>query len=88
MPKNLRHYLEYQADRVEAVLAAHRAPGRVTGGTVGPRVIRFSLNPAPHVRIAAIKRLHDDLALALRVPELSIRRGKAKKIGPYPYRWR
>ena len=76
MPRSMRPYLEYQADRVEAVLAAHRAPGRVTGGTVGPRMIRFFLNPAPHIRYAAIKRLADDLALAMKVPTLSVDRGK------------
>ena len=76
MPRSIRPYLEYQADRVEAVLAAHRTPARVTGGTVGPRLIRFFLNPAPHIRFAAIRNLADDLALALRVPTLRIDRGK------------
>lgn len=76
MPRSLRPYLEYQADRVEAVLAAHRAPVRVTGGTVGPRLIRFFLNPAPHIRFSAIKSLADDLALAMRVPSLTIERSK------------
>jgi S-DNA-T family DNA segregation ATPase FtsK/SpoIIIE len=70
----MRPYLEYQADRVEAVLNAHRAGGRITGGTVGPRHIRFFLNPEPHTRFAKIRRLADDLALALRVPDLTIDR--------------
>ena len=70
--KNMRPYLEYQADRVEAVLAAHRAPGRITGGTVGPRLIRFFLSPAPHTRLSAIRRLADDLALAMRVSSLAV----------------
>lgn len=76
MSRSIRPYLEYQADRVEAVLAAHRAPGRITGGTVGPRLIRFFLNPAPHTRFSSIKNLADDLALAMRVPALSIDKGK------------
>jgi DNA segregation ATPase FtsK/SpoIIIE-like protein len=76
MSRSLRPYLEYQADRVEAVLAAHRTPGRVTGGTVGPQLIRFILDPAPYVRLSAIQHLADDLALALRVPTLSIDRGR------------
>jgi S-DNA-T family DNA segregation ATPase FtsK/SpoIIIE len=66
--------LNLQADRLEAVLTSHRAPGRITGGTVGPRHIRFFLNPAPHIRFATVKRLADDLALALRVPHLSVDR--------------
>jgi S-DNA-T family DNA segregation ATPase FtsK/SpoIIIE len=72
----MRPYLEYQADRVEAVLAAHRAPGHITGGTVGPRLIRFFLNPAPHTRFNAVKSLADDLALAMQAPNLTIQRGK------------
>ena len=40
---NLRHYLETQSDRTEALLAAHHAPARITGGTVGPRLIRLFL---------------------------------------------
>jgi len=76
MSNTVRPYLEYQADRVEAVLAAHHAPGRVTGGTIGPRLIRFFLNPAPHTRFASIKRLADDLALAMQISSLSIDRRK------------
>ena len=63
---NLRHYLEGQSDRAEAVLAAQRAPARITGGAVGPRLIRLFLNPAPHTRFSTIRGLTDDLALALR----------------------
>ena len=76
MSKQIRPYLEYQADRVEAVLAAHRAPGRITGGTVGPRLVRFFLDPAPRTRFTAIKRLADDLALAMRVSNLAIDRNE------------
>ncbi|TFG65762.1 MAG: DNA translocase FtsK [Anaerolineales bacterium] len=71
----LQPYLNLQADRLEAVLNAHRAPGRITGGTVGPRHIRFYLNPAPNIRYTTIKRLAEDLALALRVPHLTVDRG-------------
>lgn len=76
MARALQPYLEYQADRVEAVLAAHRSPGRVTGGMVGPQLIRFFLDPAPHTRFATIRRLADDLALALHVPNLRIARDR------------
>ena len=74
MATQIKPYLEYQADRVEAVLAAHRAPGRITGGTVGPRLIRFFLAPAPLTRLSAIRRLTDDLALAMRVSSLAVSR--------------
>lgn len=73
--KNMKPYLDYQADRVESVLATHKVPGRVTGGTVGPRQIRFNLDPQPQVRVSAVKRLTEDLALALRVPQLRVDRG-------------
>lgn len=76
MSRSLRPYLEYQADRIEATLAQHNTPGRIVGGTIGPRLIRFFLQPAPHIRFASIKRLADDLALAIQVPTLSIDRGK------------
>jgi len=76
MSHQMRNYLEYQADRVEAVLTTYRAPGQVTGGTVEPRLVRFFLNPAPHTRFAAIKRLANDMALALRVSNLHIKRGR------------
>ncbi len=69
---SIRPYLEYQADRVEAVLSAHRAPARITGGVVGPRLIRFFLAPAPQTRFAAIRALSDDLALALKAPSLRL----------------
>ena len=73
--RSLRPYLELRADLVESVLGAHRAPGRVTGGTVGPRLIRFYIQPAPHVRFASIQRLSEDLALGLRVPQVHLSRG-------------
>lgn len=77
MERSLRPYLEDQADRVEAILAAHKTPGRVVGGTVGPQLIRFFLAPAPCIRLAEIERLVDDLALAMQVRELRIDRNKA-----------
>ncbi len=73
--RSLRPYLELRADLVESVLGAHRTPGRVTGGTVGPRLIRFYIQPAPHVRFASIQRLSEDLALGLRVPQVRLSRG-------------
>ena len=76
MPQPLRAYLEAQADRVEMILSSHKAPGRVTGGTVGPRLVRFFLDPAPDIRYAKIRRLADDLALALHVSTLRVDRSE------------
>lgn len=76
MPQPLRAYLEAQADRVEMILSSHKAPGRVTGGTVGPRIVRFFLDPAPDVRYEKIRRLGDDVALALHVSHVKIDRSE------------
>lgn len=74
----LRAYLELQADRIEAVLSIYRTPGRVTGGTVNPRQIRFFLSPAPYVRFADIQVLAYDLALALKTPQLDMTQDKGE----------
>jgi S-DNA-T family DNA segregation ATPase FtsK/SpoIIIE len=81
----LRQYLEAQADRVEALLAAHKMPARVIGGTAGPQVIRFRVQPAPHIRFSAIKRLADDLAIALRVANVRVGRGAEGIILSFPH---
>ena len=84
MARSLRQYLNYQADRVESVLAAHRAPGRITGGTVGPRLIRFVLDPAPHIRFSKVRALADDMALALRVSSLQVQRSREGVVLEFP----
>jgi len=76
MVRNQRKYLEFQADRVEAILAAHGAPVQITGGTIGPRLIRFFIQPAPHVRLAAIRALGEDVAAALQTANVRIVRGE------------
>lgn len=74
----MREMLEYQADRIEAVLAQHRMPGRVTGGRVTPWLIRFHVMPAMGTRISRIKSLAEELAAALNVPTCRVaRRGAA-----------
>jgi len=74
---NLKKLLEYQADRIEAVLAQHRAPGRVTGGTVTPRWIRFKVLPAMGARISKFTGLSEELAAALDVSNVRIVRHRA-----------
>jgi len=84
MSRMLRRYLEAQADQVEAVLVAHRTPGRITGGTIGPRLIRFCLDPAPQTRLSAVRSLAEDLAVALKVPSLRIDRTQEGIILEFP----
>jgi DNA segregation ATPase FtsK/SpoIIIE, S-DNA-T family len=85
--RSLRSYLEMHADLVEGILGAHRTPGRVTGGSVGPRLIRFYIQPAPHVRFASIQRLSEDLALGLaRAPGAPQSRDRRRHPGIRPPR--
>jgi len=60
-----RRLLEFQSDRIEAVLAQHKVSARVTGGQVSPRWIQFQVLPALGARVSKIKGLAEELALAL-----------------------
>jgi S-DNA-T family DNA segregation ATPase FtsK/SpoIIIE len=74
----MRQKLEFQADRIEAVLAVHKVTARVTGGTVTPRWVRFQVLPALGARISRIKGLSEELAAALDTSNCRIsRRGAA-----------
>jgi S-DNA-T family DNA segregation ATPase FtsK/SpoIIIE len=61
----MRQKLEYQAERIEAVLALHKVEARVTGGTVTPRWVRFQVLPAVGAKISRIRGLSEELAAAL-----------------------
>lgn len=74
----MRQSLEFQADRIEAVLALNKVEARVTGGTVTPRWVRFQVLPAVGARISRIKGLSEELAAALDAPNCRVsRRGAA-----------
>jgi len=74
----MRKKLEFQADRIEAVLHMHKVRARVTGGTVTPRWVRFQVLPAMGAKISKIKRLSEELAAALDTSSCRIaRRGAA-----------
>ncbi len=74
----MREKLEFQADRIEAVLSLHKIPARVTGGTVTPRWVRFQVLPAVGAKISKIKGLSEELAAALDASNCRIsRRGAA-----------
>ena len=74
----MREKLEFQADRIEAVLSLHKIPARVTGGTVTPRWVRFQVLPAVGAKISKIKGLSEELAAALDAPNCRVsRRGAA-----------
>lgn len=76
-----RDFLNFQSDRIERVLASHRVPARVHGGTVSPRWIRFHMTPALGARIATVRNLSEELALALGAPDVRVsREGEALAI--------
>jgi len=70
----MRDRLEFQSDRIEAVLAVHKVPARVTGGTVTPRWIHFQILPAVGAKLSRIKNLSEELAAALDVPTCRVSR--------------
>ncbi len=72
----MSNQLDFQADRIEYTLAQHRLRGRVTGGTVTPRTIRFSLAPDPSAKLRRFLELSEELALALGTPSCRIFRQK------------
>jgi len=67
-------YLNFQADRIEAVLASHRVPARVHGGTVSPRWMRFLLAAAPGAKISLVRNLSEEIALALGAENVRVSR--------------
>jgi S-DNA-T family DNA segregation ATPase FtsK/SpoIIIE len=69
-----RQFLNAQADRIEAVLAAHKVRARVAGGDVSPRWVRFEVETALGSKITAVQALKEELALALGAPAVRIAR--------------
>jgi len=69
-----RKLLELQSDRIEMVLANHKAPARVTGGVVTPRAVQYHLAPALGIKVSKVQALADELALALGVTNVRVSR--------------
>jgi hypothetical protein len=65
-------YLNFQADRIERILASHRYPERVVGGVVGPRTIYYGLILESPAAACGIGRLSEELALGLGVISIEI----------------
>jgi S-DNA-T family DNA segregation ATPase FtsK/SpoIIIE len=70
----MRHRLQFQADRIEMVLASHRVPARVTGGTVAPRIVRYQVTTPLGVKVRAVSGLAEEIALSLGAPSCRIYR--------------
>jgi len=69
-----REYLEFQSDRIEAVLASHKIPVRVHGGAVAPRWIRFHFTAAPSAKLNSIRNLSEEIAMALGASDVRLAR--------------
>ncbi|GAB4534645.1 MAG: hypothetical protein Kow0063_17980 [Anaerolineae bacterium] len=70
----MRRVLEYQADQIEMVLYSHKVPGRVLGGVVTPRWVRFEVAPALGAKVSSIARLSEEIALRLGSAGVRVRR--------------
>lgn len=61
----MRQKLEYQAERIEAVLGLNKVNATVTGGTVTPRWTQFIITPQIGEKVSRIKNLSEEIAAAL-----------------------
>ncbi len=69
-----RRTLNMQADCIEAVLARHKVSGRVEGGTVTPRFIRFQVVTQMGTKVNKVASLAEEIALALGMREARVYR--------------
>ncbi len=69
----VRHQaLEYQSDQIELVLHTHKVAGKVVGGVVTPRWIRFQILPALGTKVASIVKLSEEIAMGLGVEAVRV----------------
>lgn len=66
--------LDMQADCIEEVLARHKVQGRVQGGTVTPRFVRFQLATQMGTKVNKVASLAEEIALALGMREARVYR--------------
>ncbi len=70
----MQRILEYQADQIEVVLASHRVYGRVIGGTVTPRWVRYQILPELSTKISRVAALSEEMALRLGTQDVRVSR--------------
>jgi len=70
----MKRLLNFQADRIELVLASHKVPARVTGGTVTPRFVRFQIITPLGVKVRQVAGLAEEIALSLNTPHCRVYR--------------
>ncbi len=75
------YQLDRQADIIEAVLAAHKIEGRVFGGVVTPRFVRFDIHLSFDMRVQRVMALREEMAMHLGVPDVRVyRKGQALRV--------
>ena len=73
--------LDRQADIIESVLAAHNIQGKVWGGAVTPRFIRFDVTTTLGTRVQKVLALREEVAMRLGVPDIRVyRKGDAIRV--------
>lgn len=73
--------LDRQADVIETVLASHHIQGRVLGGAVTPRFVRYDFAAVLGTRIQKVVALRDEIAMSLGVADVRIyRQGNAIRV--------
>jgi S-DNA-T family DNA segregation ATPase FtsK/SpoIIIE len=70
--------LHFEADRIEMLLASHKIPARVTGGTVTPRLIRFHVSTPLGVKVRQLSNLSEEIALSLAAPSCRVYRQRGQ----------
>ncbi len=73
-----RQKLYQQADKIEYVLATHKAPARVTGGRVTPRTIQFHVSPSTTTKVSQVEKLAEEVALALNASSARVSRNNGQ----------
>jgi DNA segregation ATPase FtsK/SpoIIIE, S-DNA-T family len=74
----MKRLLNFQADRIELVLASHKVPARVTGGTVSPRFVRFQISTPLGVKVRQVAGLTEEIALSLNSPNCRVYRQEGR----------
>ncbi len=69
-----RRTLELMADHIEDVLEQHNVVGRVNGGLVTPKLVRFHVETALGTKVRKVSALSEEIAMALGCREVRIRR--------------
>jgi S-DNA-T family DNA segregation ATPase FtsK/SpoIIIE len=63
-----QYLLELQANKIDLLLASHKIPSHVVGGTVTPHTVRFQLATRMGTRLARTSQLSEEIAMSLDAP--------------------